>query len=107
MKPENSYLLQPDGGNALQPDGGNALQLQSKKLAPPLFRLQPYGLGALRLDLSNGRRSIRHGYFIKPAMSGANTHLRWQPGDKVHYPEIYMSYPDNPDRYHFDESKIK
>ena len=39
-------------------------------------------------------------------MSGANTHLRWQLGDKVPYPELYMTYPDDPDRRdpaYFDE----
>jgi hypothetical protein len=39
-------------------------------------------------------------------MSGANTHLRWQLGDRVPYPELYMSYPDDPDRKdpaYFDE----
>jgi len=39
-------------------------------------------------------------------MSGANTHLRWQLGDRVPYPEAYITYPDDPDRKdpaYFDE----
>lgn len=43
-------------------------------------------------------------------MSGANTHLRWQLGDRVPYPEAYIIYPDDPDNKvpaYFDERSEK